>query len=99
MKLEAIIGKKLSFERSRVKEFIQKIPKLISLMISCDVVPGKLLIPILSTVEKTVPNVQKFFWRYHELLKQNQSGMKKFLVRPLKEWKKMNNLKQIYTSN
>ncbi|MCP1298177.1 DUF6493 family protein [Chryseobacterium sp. S0630] len=99
MKLGTIIGKKVRFVWNQIKGFIHKIPKLISLITSCNVASGKLLIPILSTVEKTVLNAEKFFGLYHKLLKPNQSGMKKNLVRQPKEWKKMNNLKQIYTSN
>ncbi len=99
MKLGTIIGKKLRFEWNQVKGFTHKIPKLISLITSCNVASGKLLMSILSTVEKTFLNAEKFFELYYELLKQNQSGMKKVLVRLPKEWKKMNNLKQIYTSN
>ncbi|MFS4472243.1 hypothetical protein [Chryseobacterium sp. T20] len=47
-----IIGKKSSFEWNQIKGFIHKIPKLISLITSCNVASGKLLMPILSTVEK-----------------------------------------------
>ncbi|WP_336704233.1 hypothetical protein [Chryseobacterium indologenes] len=88
MKWGTIIGKKLSFEWNQIKGFINKIPKLINLIISYNVASGKLLIPILSTVEKTVLNAEKFFGLYHKLLKSNQSGMKKILSDNLKNGKK-----------
>lgn len=98
MKWGIIIGKKLSFEWNQIKGYIHKIPKLVSLIASWNAASGKLLMPILSTVEKTVLNAENFRRLYYELLKQNPSGMKKILSDNLKNGK-MNNLKQIYTSN
>ncbi|KYH04820.1 hypothetical protein A1704_15800 [Chryseobacterium cucumeris] len=87
MKWGIIIGKKLSFEWNQIKGFIYKIPKLIRVITSWNAASGKLLMPILSTVEKTVLNAENFLRLYHELLKQNQSGMKKILSDNLKNGK------------
>ncbi|MEN5309773.1 hypothetical protein ABE425_19985 [Chryseobacterium cucumeris] len=87
MKWGIIIGKKLSFEWNQIKGFIYKIPKLIRVITSWNAASGKLLMPILSTVEKTVLNAENFLRLYHELLKQNHSGMKKILSDNLKNGK------------
>ncbi|MDQ1858244.1 hypothetical protein [Chryseobacterium sp. WLY505] len=94
-----ITGKKLSFKRNQIKGFMHEIPKPIILITSCYIAFGKLLISILSTVEKTVQNPIRFFETDYERIKQNDAGMKKNRVMQSKEWHKMNNLKQIYTSN
>ncbi|WP_137904863.1 hypothetical protein [Chryseobacterium sp. 2VB] len=60
---------------------------------------GKLLTSILSAAGKTVFNSKKRRGLYHELLKYNGFESEKSLIRLPEEWKKMNNLKQIYTSN
>ncbi|MCC3215385.1 hypothetical protein LIV57_08870 [Chryseobacterium sp. X308] len=59
---------------------------------------GKLLTSILSAAVKTVFNNKKY-GLYHELLKYNGFEPEKALIKLPEEWKKMNNLKQIYTSN
>lgn len=99
MKLKTMQGEKLNFEWNQVKGFIHGALKNISLITSGNVAFGKQLIPILSTLNKTGLNVKKFFGLYHEPLQQNRSGKEKALVRQPGKWKKMNNLKQIYTSN
>ncbi len=96
---KTVIHKKPSFECKPVKTLAYGISKLIYLIIKCNVTLSKLLFPILSAVEKKVFNSKKFLSLYNKLLKQNWFRPEKILVRPPEEWKKMNNLKQIYTSN
>ena len=88
MKLGIIIGKKLSFEQNQVKGFAHGFSKLTSLINSCNIAFGKLLIPILSAVTKTVFNVKKLLGLYHKLLQQNGYGHEIVLIRLPEEWKK-----------
>lgn len=99
MKLKTMQGEKLNFEWNQVKGFIHGALKITSLITSGNIAFGKLLIPILSTLNKTGLSVKKFFGPYHEPLQQNRSGVGKNLIRLPAKREKMNNLKQIYTSN
>lgn len=99
MKLKTMQGEKLNFEWNQVKGFIHGALKITSLITSGNVAFGKLLIPVLSTLNKTGSNVKKFFGLYHEPLQQIRSGIGKNLIRLPGKRGKMNNLKQIYTSN
>ncbi|TZF94272.1 hypothetical protein FW781_16780 [Chryseobacterium panacisoli] len=58
-RLEISIGKKVSFEWTKVKRFTERFLKLINLINNCNIAFRKLLIPILSAVEKSVFNVKK----------------------------------------
>lgn len=98
-KRKTVIHKKLSFEYEPVKTFIDGISKRINLMINRNVTFNKLLFPILSAAEKKVFSSKKFLSLYNKLLMQNGSEPEKALIRLPEEWEKMNNLKQIYTSN
>ncbi|MFP3599918.1 DUF6493 family protein, partial [Chryseobacterium sp. SIMBA_029] len=55
----------------------------------------KLLISILSAIEKPVFNLKKLLELYYELLNQNQTKVDKTIVSLLIEWEKENNLKKI----
>lgn len=88
MKLEIIIGKKLSFEWYQVNGITHGFSKLTSLINSCNIAFGKLLIPILSAVTKTVLNVKKLLGLYLKLLQQNGAEQEIILIRLPKEWKK-----------
>jgi len=57
-RLEILIGKMVSFEWTTVKRFTERILKLINLITSQNIAFKKLLIPILSAVEKSVFNVK-----------------------------------------
>lgn len=56
--LGILIGKKISFTWRSVKQFTDRVLKLINLITSCNIAFIKLLIPILSAVEKSVFNVK-----------------------------------------
>lgn len=56
--LGILTGKKISFEWPSVKQFTDKVLKFINLITSCNIAFRKLLIPILSAVEKSVFNIK-----------------------------------------
>ncbi|WP_276964002.1 DUF6493 family protein [Chryseobacterium sp.] len=96
---KTVIHKKPSFECKPVKTPAYGIFKLIHLIIRCNTALSKLLFSILSAVERKVFNSKKFLSLYNKLVEQNWFEPEKIFVRPPEEWKKINNLKQIYTSN
>ncbi|PWN60399.1 DUF7825 domain-containing protein [Chryseobacterium viscerum] len=95
--LETIIDKKISFQWISVKS-TDGLWNLINLIVSNN--PGfkKLLMPILSAVEKSVFNLKRLLEPDHELLNQNQSKADNTVLGLLIEWKKENNLKTILSN-
>lgn len=93
--LGIIIGKKINFEWAPVKRFTDGLSGFINLSTSHNKVFEKLLISILSTVEKPVFNLKKLLELYYELLNQNRTTVDAKVSEVLKEWENENNLKKI----
>lgn len=93
--LGTMIGKKISFGWAPVKRFTDGLSGFINLSSRHNLAFEKLLIAILTAVEKPVFNLKKLLELYDELLNQNQSGPDETLSELLKEWEKENNLKKI----
>ncbi|NIF07142.1 hypothetical protein F3J23_17095 [Chryseobacterium sp. Tr-659] len=90
-----IIGKKNSFGWAPVQRFITGISFRINVITHYNIAYRKLLIPILSAVEKRFFNLKKLLELYDELLNLNRALPGKTVLGLLKEWKKENNLKKI----
>lgn len=95
LELGTIIGKKINFEWAPVKRFTDGLSGFINLSTSHNHAFEKLLISILSAVEKPVFNIKKLLELYYELLNQNRSKVNEKLAEVLKEWENENNLKKI----
>ncbi|KAB1229730.1 DUF7825 domain-containing protein [Chryseobacterium viscerum] len=95
--LETIIDKKISFQWTSVKN-TDGLWNLINLIVSNKSGFKKLLMPILSAVEKSVFNLKRLLEPDHELLNQNQSKANNTVLGLLIEWKKENNLKTILSN-
>lgn len=93
--LGVLIGKKVNFEWAPVKRFTDGLSGFINLSTSHNQVFEKLLISILSAIEKPVFNLKKLLELYYELLNQNQNKVDKTITSLLIEWEKENNLKKI----
>lgn len=93
--LGTLIGKKISFGWAPVKRLTDGLSGLINLSYSHNLALEKLLISILSAIEKPVFNLKKLLELYYELLNQNQSIPDEIVSGLLKEWEKENNLKKI----
>lgn len=93
--LGIIIGKKINFEWAPVKRFTDGLSGFINLTASHNQAFEKLLISILSTVEKPVFNLKKLLELYYELLNQNRTKVNEKITEALKEWENENNLKKI----
>ncbi|MDN3694763.1 DUF6493 family protein [Chryseobacterium tructae] len=95
LELGIIIGKKINFEWAPVKRFTDILSGFINLSARHNQVFEKLLISILSTVEKPVFNIKKLLELYYELLNQNRTEVNETVAEVLKEWENENNLKKI----
>ncbi|WP_276875470.1 DUF6493 family protein [Chryseobacterium joostei] len=93
--LGVLIGKKINFEWAPVKRFTDGLSGFINLSTSHNQAFEKLLISILSAIEKPVFNLKKLLELYYELLNQNQTKVDKTIISLLIEWEKENNLKKI----
>ncbi|PWN62198.1 DUF6493 family protein [Chryseobacterium oncorhynchi] len=93
--LGVLIGKKINFEWAPVKRFTDGLSGFINLSTSHNQAFEKLLISILSAIEKPVFNLKKLLELYYELLNQNQTKVDKTITSLLIEWEKENNLKKI----
>ena len=93
--LGIIIGKKVNFEWAPVKRFTDGLSGFINLSSSHNQAFEKLLISILSAVEKPVFNLKKLLELYYELLNQNRTQVDESVAEVLKEWENENNLKKI----
>lgn len=93
--LGKLIGKMISFEWAPVKRFTDGLSGCINLSISHKLAFEKLLISILSAIEKPVFNLKKLLELYYELIYLNQSKPDKAIADLLEEWEKENNLKKI----
>lgn len=93
--LGMIIGKKINFEWAPVKRFTDGLSGFINLSINHNQAFEKLLISILSAVEKPVFNIKKLLELYYELLNQNRTKVNEKIPEVLKEWENENNLKKI----
>ncbi|MFZ4931192.1 DUF6493 family protein [Chryseobacterium sp. Mn2064] len=94
-KLGLILGKMISFEWAPVKRLADGLSGLINLSTRHNIALEKLLIAILSAVEKPVFNLKKLLELYYEVLRQNRTVSDKTVHGLLKEWEKENNLKKI----
>lgn len=92
--LGKLIGNKIGFEWAPVKRFTDGLSGFINLSIHHNQVFEKLLIAILSAVEKPVFNLKKLLELYNELITLNQSEADKTIFDQLDEWGKQNNLKK-----
>ncbi|WP_160138946.1 DUF6493 family protein [Chryseobacterium sp. c4a] len=95
LELGMIIGKKINFEWAPVKRFTDGLSGFINLSTRHNQVFEKLLISILSAVEKPVFNIKKLLELYYELLNQNRTQVSEKIAEGLKEWENENNLKKI----
>lgn len=93
--LGIIMGKKINFEWAPVKRFTDGLSGFINLSTRHNKAFEKLLISILSTVEKPVFNLKKLLELYYELLNQNRTQVNEKIAEVLKEWENENNLKKI----
>lgn len=93
--LGIIIGKKINFEWAPVKRFTDGLSGFINLSINYNKAFEKLLISILSAVEKPVFNIKKLLELYYELLNQNRTQVDEKVAEVFKEWENENNLKKI----
>ncbi|OCA77804.1 hypothetical protein BBH99_11035 [Chryseobacterium contaminans] len=93
--LGIIIGKKINFEWAPVKRFTDGLSGFINLSTSHNHAFEKLLISILTAVEKPVFNLKKLLELYYELLNQNRTRIDEKVAEVLKEWENENNLKKI----
>ncbi|MGU3373411.1 DUF6493 family protein [Chryseobacterium sp. M5A1_1a] len=93
--LGVLIGEKINFEWAPIKRFTDGLAGYINLSISHNQSFEKLLISILSAIEKPVFNLKKLLELYYELLNQNQTKVDKTIASLLIEWEKENNLKKI----
>ncbi|WET48830.1 DUF6493 family protein [Chryseobacterium indologenes] len=93
--LGIVIGKKINFEWAPVKRFTDGLSGFINLSTHHNQAFEKLLISILSAVEKPVFNLKKLLELYYELLNQNRTKVDKRVAEVLKEWENENNLKKI----
>ncbi|MCS4305501.1 DUF6493 family protein [Chryseobacterium sp. BIGb0232] len=93
--LGIIIGKKINFEWAPVKRFTDGLSGFINLSTSHNKAFERLLISILSAVEKPVFNLKKLLELYYELLNQNRTAVDEKVSEVLKEWENENNLKKI----
>lgn len=93
--LGIVIGKKISFEWAPVKRFTDGVSGFINLSTSHNQAFEKLLIAILSAVEKPIFNLKKLLELYYELLNQNRTQVSERVTEVLKEWENENNLKKI----
>lgn len=93
--LGSIIGKKVNFEWAPVKRFTDGLSGFINLSSSHNHAFEKLLISILSAVEKPVFNLKKLLELYYELLNQNKTKVDETVAEFTKEWENENNLKKI----
>ncbi|PTT35218.1 hypothetical protein DBR28_12525, partial [Chryseobacterium sp. HMWF028] len=83
-----IIGKKISLKWLVIKRFTGLFSKLINLIANCNAILEKLLIPILSAVEKSVFRGKKLIEPSYKLLKQNRPEPAQTVIGLLEEWKK-----------
>ncbi|AZA92413.1 Uncharacterised protein [Chryseobacterium nakagawai] len=95
VELGIIMGKKINFEWAPVKRFTDGLSGFINLSTSHNQSFEKLLISILSAVEKPVFNLKKLLELYYELLNQNRTKVDETVAEVLKEWENENNLKKI----
>ncbi|AZB08673.1 hypothetical protein EG344_07395 [Chryseobacterium sp. G0162] len=95
LELGIVIGKKINFEWAPVKRFTDGLSGFINLSTSHNQAFEKLLISILSAVEKPVFNLKKLLELYYELLNQNRTKVDEKVAEVLKEWENENNLKKI----
>ncbi|WP_347219157.1 DUF6493 family protein [Chryseobacterium sp.] len=93
--LGIVIGKKINFEWAPVKRFTDGLSGFINLSTNHNLAFEKLLISILSAVEKPVFNLKKLLELYYELLNQNRNKANEKIAEVLKEWENENNLKKI----
>lgn len=94
-KLGTLMGEKINFGWAPVKRFTDGVSGVINLSTSHNKAFEKLLISILSAIEKPVFNLKKLLELYYELLNQNQTRVDENLTNLFQEWKKENNLKKI----
>ncbi|MBV8326344.1 DUF6493 family protein [Chryseobacterium sp.] len=90
-----LIGGKISFDLAPVKRLTDGLSGFINLTSSHNMAFEKLLIAVLSAIEKPVFNLKKILELYYELININQSEADKAIADQLTEWEKENNLKKI----
>ncbi len=93
--LGVIIGKKMDFEWAPVKRFTDGLSGFINLSAGHNQAFEKLLISVLSAVQRPVFNLKKLLELYYELLSQNRTTADEKISGVLKEWENENNLKKI----
>lgn len=93
--LGIMIGEKISHGLVTVKRLTDGLSGFIGLNASHNHAFEKLLIPILTAIDRPVFNLKKILEMYYELLHLNQSEVDGVVAARLEEWKNENNLKKI----